>query len=113
MGGFTVFTNSWATAFCTISIIHLLLFQVPLVPLLEVWCTLGGGGPHAPPLPEHSYCMLEELQEVLTLIEEEGQTTSAYQNNHNTPPTLLEHRVDVHSCMGQSMRHLYGITVDQ
>ena len=62
-------------------------------------------------LLEHSYCMLKELQEAILLKEEEGQTTSAYQNNHNTPPTLLEHRVDVHSCMGQSIR-LLGMTMD-
>jgi len=43
-----------------------------------VWFTLGGGGPHVPALLEHSYCMLEELQEVVTMRKEEGRTTSAY-----------------------------------
>ena len=111
MEGFTVFINSWATVFLHHKHNSSPPVQVPLVPLLVVWCTLGGGGPHVPALPEHSYCMLEELQEALTLIEEEGQTTSAYQNNHNTPLTLLEHRVDVHSCMGQSIGQL-GMTMD-
>jgi len=43
---------------------------------------------------------------------EEGQTTSAYQNNHNIPPTLLEHRLDVHTCMELSTRHLGVMTMD-
>ena len=56
-------------------------------------------------LLEHSYCMLEELQKVIALRMEEGRTTSAYQNNHNTPPTLLEHRLNMHTYTGQSTRH--------
>jgi len=79
---------------------------------VEVWCTLGGGGLYVPALLEHSYCMLEELQEVTILREEEGQTTSAYQNNHNTQPTLLEDSLDVHSCMGLSTRHLGALRLD-
>ena len=53
--------------------------------------------------------MLGELQEAITLKEEEGQTTSAYQNSHNIPPTLLEHRGDVHTCMEQSTRLVVGM----
>ena len=88
-------------------------WEVPLVPLQVVWCTLGGGGPHVPALPEHSYCMLEELQEAILLREEEEQTKSAYQSSHNTPPTLLEHRVDELTCMGQSTRLVMGMKLDR
>ena len=63
-------------------------------------------------LLEHSYCMLKELQEAILLKEEEGQTTSAYQNNHNIPPTLLEHSLDVHTCMELSTRQLGVMTMD-
>jgi len=86
-------------------------FQVPLVPLLEVWCTLGGGELYVPALLEHSYCMLEELQEVIILKEEEGQTIFACQNNRNFLPTLLEHRADELIYMGQSTRQL-GLKLD-
>ena len=55
--------------------------------------------------------MVEELQEVIKMKEEKGQTTSAYQNSHNIPPTLLEHRIDVHICMELSMRQLV-LTLD-
>ena len=71
------------------------------------WCGVhlvavvgGGGGTTCPSTAaEHSYCMLGELQEAISMKEEEGQTVSAYQNSHNTLPTLLEHKLDMHSCM--------------
>ena len=74
------------------------------VPLLVVWCTPGGGGPHVLTLMEHSCCMLEGQLEVCILKKEEEQTTSVYQNNHSTLATLLGHRLDEHTCMGLSMK---------
>ena len=76
----------------------------PQVPLLVVWCTLGGGGPHVLTLLEHNYYILEEQLEVIILTQEEEQTTSVYQNSHSTLPSLLGHKVDEHTCMGLSIR---------
>ena len=79
-------------------------YQASQVPLLVVWYTLGGGGPHVLTLLEHSYCMLEGQLEVITTKKEEEQTTSVYQSSHNTLSSLLGHRVDEHTCMGLSIR---------
>ena len=77
--------------------------QVP--PLLVVWCTPGGGGPHVLTLLEHSYCMLEgQLEALIILKKEEEQTTSVYQNNHSTETTLLGYRMHEHICTGLNMR---------
>ena len=83
---------------------HTHTHQALQVPLLVVWCTPGGVGPYVLTLLEHSYCMLEGQLEVLILKKEEEQTTSVYQNNHSTPPTLLGHRVEGHTCTGLSMK---------
>ena len=48
--------------------------------------------------------MLEGQLEVSGLNKEEEQTTSVYQIGHRTPPTLLGHRVEEHTCMGLSIR---------
>ena len=48
--------------------------------------------------------MLEGQLEVHLMNEEEEQTTSVYQNSHNTLPTLLEQQVLEHTCMALSMR---------
>ena len=88
----------------TLSHTHTYTHQDPQVPLLVVWCTQGGGGPHVLTLLEHSYCMLEGQLEVFGVKEEEEQTTSVYQNSHNTLPTLLGHRLEGHTCMGLSIR---------
>ena len=76
----------------------------PQAPLLVVWCTPGGEGPHVPPLLEHSYCMLEGQLGVIILRKEEEETTSVYQSSHSTLPTLLVYRMEEHTCMGLSMR---------
>ena len=55
---------------------HTHTHQAPQVPLLVVWCTPGGGGPHVLTLLEHSYCTLEGQLEVIILIEEVEPTTS-------------------------------------
>ena len=47
--------------------------------------------------------MLEEQLEV-GITEEVEQTISVCQSNHSTLPTLLEHRVDEHTCMGLNIR---------
>ena len=78
--------------------------QDPQVPLLVVWYTPGGGGPHVLTLLEHSYCMLEGQLEVIIVKKEEQQTTSVYQSSHSTLPTLLGHRAEGHICMGLSIR---------
>ena len=52
--------------------------QVPLVPVLVVWCTSGGGGPHVQMSLEHNSCTLEEQPEVITPLREGEPTTSAY-----------------------------------
>ena len=48
--------------------------------------------------------MLEGQLEVGIIKEEEEQTTSVYQSNQSILPTLLEYRVEEHTCMGLSMR---------
>ena len=83
---------------------HIHTHQAPQVPLLVVWCTPGGGGPHVLTLLEHSYCMLEGQLEVGILKEEEEQTTSVYQSSQSTLPTLLGHRMEGHTCMELSIR---------
>ena len=50
------------------------------------------------------YCMLEGQLEVGIARVEVEQITSVYQKTHSTPPTLLGHRLDEHSCMGLSIR---------
>ena len=70
------------------------------------------GGLHVPALLEHSYCMLEELREVLIMKKEEGQTAFACQNNRNIPPTLLEHSMDKLTYMGQSIRQVGAMMAD-
>ena len=76
----------------------------PQVPLLVVWCTLGGGGPHVLTLLEHNYYILEEQLEVIILTQEEEQTTSVYQNSHSTLPSLLGHSLTEHTCMELNIR---------
>ena len=53
--------------------------QVPLVPVLVVWCTPGGGGPNVQTSLEHNLCMLEELLEAITLTREGRLPTYVYQ----------------------------------
>ena len=48
--------------------------------------------------------MAEGQLEVGILRLEVEQTTSVYQSNQSTPPTLLGHRVQEHSFMGLSIR---------
>ena len=57
-------------------------------------------------LLEHSYCILEGQLEVIMPKKAEEQTICVYQSSHSTPPTLLGHRVDEHTCMGLSIRLL-------
>ena len=57
--------------------------------------------------------MLDEQPEAIKMKEEEGQTVSVYQNNHNIPRTLLEHKLGVHSCMAWSIRQLGIMTMDR
>ena len=83
---------------------HTPTHQDPQVPLLVVvWCTPGGGGPHVLTLLEHSWHTLEGQLEVILLQMEEEQTTSVYQNSHNTLPSLLGRRVQEYTCMVLSM----------
>ena len=83
---------------------HTHIHQALQVPLLVVWCTPGGGGPHVLTLLEHSCCMLEGQLEVLILKKEEEQTTSVYQSSHSTLPTLLGYSLTEHTSMELSMR---------
>ena len=48
--------------------------------------------------------MLEGQLEVIIVKEEEEQTISVYQSSHSTLTTLLECRLDEHTCMEQSIR---------
>ena len=48
--------------------------------------------------------MLEGQLEVFGMKKEEEQTTSVYQSNHSTLPTLLGRKVEEHSCMVLSIR---------
>ena len=55
--------------------------------------------------------MLEEQLEVIMVIAEVEQTTSVYQSNHSTLPTLLGCGADEHTCMGLSIRQKAMIMV--
>ena len=48
--------------------------------------------------------MLEGQLEVIIVNKEVEQTTSAYQRNHNTLPTLLEPRLEEHTFMELNIR---------
>ena len=85
----------------------------PQAPLLVVWCTPGGGGPRVPALLEHSYYMLEGQLAVGMNKKEVEQTTCVYRGNHSTPPTLLGHTLDEHTCMGLSTRQQVHMTMDR
>ena len=79
-----------------VSQVHLVpLVLVPQVPLLVVWYTPGGGGPHVQTSLEHNSCMLEGLPEAITPIREEEPTASAYLMTQTIYSTYLDLQIRI------------------
>ena len=88
-----------------VSQVHLVpLVLVPQVPLLVVWYTPGGGGPHVQTSLEHNSCMLEELSEAGTTTREEEPTACPYLMTRAIYSTYLDLQIRI-LYMALSMRH--------